>query len=151
MPSMLSSSSKPKSNDYTQYANVSIRLPEPEDSRAYRRADRLIRGVVPDGEVWVVERLLAGDTLGRIEVEELGKKIDGEGVRAREECCERNTRFDGQRTNVVLSLLTLVSIYTLQIEVVATNTRRPNAAQCVFRRRAKVMEDLVQLIDVAEP
>ena len=111
----------------------------------------LIGRVMPYRKIRVVQGLLAGDTLGRIEVEELGKKIDGEGVRAREECCERNTRFDGQRTNVVLGLLTLVSIYTLQIVAVATNTRRPNAAQCVFRRRAKVMEDLVQLIDVAEP
>ena len=105
MPSMLSSSSKPKSNDYIQRTDVNDHLPQLQKLRAYRRADRLVSRVVPDSEVRVIERLLAGDTLRRVEVEQLLEQIDREGIGTREERGEGHARLDGQRADVVLRLL----------------------------------------------
>lgn len=53
----------------------------------------------------MVERLLAGDALRRVEVEQLLEEIDGEGVGTREERGEGHARLDGQRADVILCLL----------------------------------------------
>ena len=70
----------------------------------HSRADRLVRGVVPDSEVRVVERLLAGDALRGVEVEHLREQVERERVGLREELLERHAGLDGERANVVLGL-----------------------------------------------
>ena len=68
-------------------------------------ADRLVRRVMPDSKVRVLERLVAGDAFRRIKVEHLGEQIERERVRMREQLRERHAGPDGQRTNVVLRLI----------------------------------------------
>lgn len=85
---------------------------------------------MPDLQVWVVECLFATDTFGGIEAKHLGQEIGGKGICIGEEGGERDSRFDREGSNVVLS------------------TRGSNTAQCVFGRRAQIMEDLVELINV---
>lgn len=101
MPSMLSSSSKPKSNFYRDVIfGAAFKLTR----YAYGFAGRLVCRVVPHLEVGVRQRLLAADPLGGVEAKHLGEQIDCKGVRVREKSRERNPRLDRQRTNVVLSL-----------------------------------------------
>lgn len=93
MPSIVSSSSKLKSNGCTQKKR---RPPQPaaKVEGTHGRADGLVRRVVPHGEVRVVERLLAGDALCGVEVEQLAEQVDRERVRAREERLESDARLD---------------------------------------------------------
>jgi hypothetical protein len=57
-------------------------------------AHRLVGRVVPDLEVRVVQRLLAGNAFRGIKVEQLREEVDCERVCAREERRERHTGFD---------------------------------------------------------
>lgn len=59
---------------------------------------------MPDCQVWVVQRLLASNTFGRIEIKQLGEEIDCKRIRPREQSGERDFGLDGQGTNVILSL-----------------------------------------------
>lgn len=68
-------------------------------------ADGLVRRIMPDGKVRVLQRLIAGDALRRIKVEHLGEQIECERVRVREHLREWHPRPDGQRTDVVLCLM----------------------------------------------
>ena len=68
------------------------------------RAGWLVGGVVPNGEVRVLKRLLAGDALRGVEVEHLGEEVEGERVGLREELLEGDAGFDGKRADVVLGL-----------------------------------------------
>jgi hypothetical protein len=54
------------------------------ESITYIWADRLVRRVVPDGEIWVLQRLVAGDAFRGIKVEHLGEQIKRERVSMRE-------------------------------------------------------------------
>ena len=71
----------------------------------YIRADGLVRRVVPDSEILVLQCLIAGDASRGIKVEHLGEQIERERVRMREQLRERHTGPDGQRTDVVLRLI----------------------------------------------
>jgi len=99
---------------------------------AHALAGRLISRIVPNIEIWVIERLLAIQTLSRIEAQHLGKEIDcqrvGLGVQAR----ERDFGLDRERANIVLC------------------TRRTNAAKGVFGWSSQVVKNLVKLVDVTE-
>lgn len=55
-----------------------------EEDLIYVVARWLVGRIVPDGQVRVVQSLLAGDTLSRVEVEELLQEINGQGVGTRE-------------------------------------------------------------------
>ena len=101
MPSIESSSSKPKSNGWRSVSDRPLRA---RGHATHRRAHGLVGGVVPDLEVRVLERLLAGDALRGVEVEELAEQIDREGICAREERLEGHTRLNWQRTDVILGL-----------------------------------------------
>src|SRR5712671_274705 len=67
-------------------------------------ADGLVRRVVPDGEVRVLQCLFARDASRRVKVEHLGEQIEGEWVRVRKHLRKRHSRPDGQRTDVILCL-----------------------------------------------
>jgi hypothetical protein len=67
-------------------------------------ADGLVRRVMPDSQVRVLQRLVAGDALRRVKVKHLGEQIERERVRVREHLRERHPWPDGQRTDVVLCL-----------------------------------------------
>ena len=68
-------------------------------------ADGLVRRVMPDSKIRVLQRLLAGDALRRIKVEHLSEQIERERVRVREHLRERHPRPDGQRTDIILCLM----------------------------------------------
>ena len=59
-------------------------------------ADGLVRRVMPDGKIWMLQRLLTGEALRRIKVEHLGEQIERERVRVREHLRERHSRPDWQ-------------------------------------------------------
>lgn len=64
----------------------------------------LICGLMPNGEVRVLERLVARDTLSGIKGEKLGEKVEGERVGLRVELLERNASLVRQGADVVLGL-----------------------------------------------
>lgn len=74
------------------------------DPETYRSTDGLVSGIMPDGKIRVVQGLFTSDTLRGIEVKELGQQVDGQGVGTGEELGERNPSFDGEGTDVILSL-----------------------------------------------
>ena len=59
---------------------------------------------MPDGEIWVFQRLVASNSLCGIKVEHLGEQVKSEWVRVWEQLRERYSRPDGQRPDIVLSL-----------------------------------------------
>ena len=67
-------------------------------------ADGLVRRVMPDSKVRVLQRLIAGDALRGVKVEHLGEQIERQRVRVREHLRERHPWPDGQRTDIVLCL-----------------------------------------------
>lgn len=77
------------------------------------------------------ERLLAADAARGVEGEHLGEEVDRERVRVRVQRLEGDARLDGQRADVVL------------------RARRADAPEGVFGGRAEVVQDLVELVDVA--
>lgn len=95
-----------------------------------RGAVWLVRGVVPDVQVGVLESLLNRDTRGRIECQHAVQQVQRIGVGLREQLLEGDLRHEGQVTHVFLG------------------TRGTNARQGFFVRCAQVVQDLVQLVDV---
>jgi hypothetical protein len=59
---------------------------------------------MPDGQVRVLQCLVAGDALRWIKVKHFGKQIERERVGVWEHLREWHPRSDGQRTDVILSL-----------------------------------------------
>ena len=55
------------------------------DPETYRSTDGLVSGIMPDGKIRVVQGLFTGDTLSRIEIEELLQEVNGQGVGTREQ------------------------------------------------------------------
>ena len=96
-------------------------------------ANRFVRRVVPDLEVWVVQGLFASNSFRRIEVEHPRQEIDRERVGMGNKGGERNPRLDGKRPNILLG---------------AGGT---NTAKSVLRWRSQIAQDLVELIDVTRP
>ena len=93
MPSIVSSSSKLKSNGYTNASGHQVWQLSKE---THSWADRLICWIVPHRQVGVVERLLTRDALCGVEVKQLAQQVDREGICAREERLEGHTRLDRQ-------------------------------------------------------
>ena len=104
IPSIESSSSKKKSNFYELTVTHQFWPDGDEQTMTHSWADRLVRRVMPDSKVRVLERLVAGDAFRRIKVEHLGEQIEREWVRVRKHLRERHAWPDGQRTDVVLCL-----------------------------------------------
>jgi len=96
----------------------------------FELADRFVGGVMPDLQVRVIQSLFAADTFGGVEAKHLGQEIGGKRVCIGEEGREGDARFDRERSNVILS------------------TRRADATQCIFRRSAQIVKNLVELINV---
>ena len=65
-------------------------------------ANRFVRRVVPDLEVWVVQGFFASNSFRRIEVEHPRQEIDRERVGMGNKGGERNPRLDGKRPNILL-------------------------------------------------
>lgn len=59
---------------------------------------------MPNGEVRVLERLVARDALGGVKREKLGEKVEGERVGLGVELLEGDTSFIGKGADVVLGL-----------------------------------------------
>jgi hypothetical protein len=74
--------------------------------RTYGITSGLVGGIVPDLEVGVVKCLLAAHAARWVEAEHLRKQVDSERIRGREERREWYTRFDRQRSDIVLRLST---------------------------------------------
>lgn len=60
--------------------------------------------LVPHGEVRMLERLVAGDALRRVECEKLGEEIEGKRIGLREELLEGDASLVRKRADVVLGL-----------------------------------------------
>jgi hypothetical protein len=86
---------------------------------------------VPYSKIRVFQCLLARYSLRGVKVEELAQKVERKRICAGEEGRKGYTRLDGQRSNVVL------------------RSRRANATKGILGRCAQVVQDLVELIDVA--
>jgi hypothetical protein len=95
-------------------------------------ANRFIRRVVPDLKVGMVQGLLTSNSLRGIEVEHPGQEIDRERVGMGDKGGERDSRFDGERTDVLLG------------------TGRTNTTKSILRRSSQVVQDLVELINITE-
>ena len=67
----------------------------------FRRTSGFVTGVVPDGEVWVLEGFFGGDTLGRDESEHPLQQVEGVGVGAREELLVWDTRHVRQPADIL--------------------------------------------------
>ena len=59
---------------------------------------------MPDGEIWVFQRLVTSNSLCGIKVEHLGEQVKSEWVCVWEQLRERYSGPDGQRPDIVLSL-----------------------------------------------
>ena len=95
------------------------------------RANRFVCGVVPDLKVGVVQGLLTSDSFRRIEVKHSGQEINGKRIGVGDEGRERNAGLDGERADILLS------------------TGRTNTAKGVLGRGSQIVQDLVELINVA--
>ena len=95
-----------------------------------RWACGLIGGVVPDGQVAVLKSLFNGDAAGWVEGEHAVEKIESVRVGVGEETCERYLRHKWEITDIVLG------------------SWGANAGKCFFIRRAEVVENLIELIDI---
>ena len=63
---------------------------------------------------------------------------------------ERYARLDGERPNVILRLRGEMNVsYNDNRMLHVTYARRADAAQGVFRGRTQVVENLIELVDVA--
>lgn len=94
------------------------------------RAVGLIAGIVPDGEVGVLESILNADTAGRVEGEHAVEEIEGVGVGLGEELLEGLLGHGWQVANVFLG------------------SGRADTGEGLLIRCAEDVQDLVQLIDV---
>ena len=102
---------------------------------------------MPDSKVWVVQSLLAGDTLRRVEVEQLREQINGQWVCTGEESGEGNSGLDWEGADVILGLHIIVS-GDFGILKRATYTGRTDTTEGILRWRTEVVKDLVQLVDI---
>jgi len=93
-------------------------------------ASWFIGRIMPDLKVGMVQGLLTSNSLRRIEVEHPGQEIDRERVGMGYKGGERNSRFDWERTDVLLG------------------TRGTNTAKSILRWSSEVVQDLVELINV---
>lgn len=94
------------------------------------RARGLVRGVVPDSQVAVVERFLDRDARAGVEREHLVQQVQGVRVCVGEETVEGDLGHEREIAHVVLC------------------SRGADSGESLFVRRAEVVEDLVQLVDV---
>ena len=99
--------------------------------KTHRRKRGLIIGIVPHSKIWVVQCLFTGNPLRRVKVQQLSKEIESEVAGTGEQSVERYARSYGERTDVILG------------------TRGTNATEGIFRWSTKVMQDLIELVDVA--
>jgi hypothetical protein len=90
----------------------------------------LVRGVVPDVQVRVLERRLHGDPGRRVECQHVVEEVERVGVGVGEERLEAPLGHEGQVADVLLG------------------PGRTDAGQRLLVGRAKDMEDLVELINV---
>jgi hypothetical protein len=97
----------------------------------YDLTRRLISWVMPHRQVGVCQRLLAADPLRRVEAQHLAQEVERHRVCVRVERLERDPGLDGERADVVLC------------------TRGTDPTEGVLGGRAKVVKDLVELVDVA--
>lgn len=95
-----------------------------------RRAGGLVRGIVPDVQVWVFERLLDGDARGWVKGQHAVQQVQGVRVGVGEKPLEGDLGHEGQVAHVFLG------------------AGRANARQGLLVGGAQVVQDLVQLIDV---
>lgn len=93
-------------------------------------ARRLVRCIVPNMEVWVLEGVLDGNTRRRVECEHTVKEIKGIRVGVLEETLEGDLWHKRKVAHIILS------------------ARRANAGKSFLIGSSKVMQNLVQLIDV---
>jgi len=91
---------------------------------------RFITGVVPDGEVWVLESFFGGDALGGDESEHLLQKVKGVGVGAGEELLVWDARHEGQPADIL------------------AGARGADELEGALVRGTEDVEDLVELVDV---
>jgi hypothetical protein len=118
-------------------------------------ADGLVRRVVPDGQVRVVERLITRDSSGGVEGEETSEKVEGEGVGLRVEVGEGDPRFDREGADVLLGLGETKSELCVSLarpggprEKHTTHSWRADAPKGVLAWGAEEVKDLVELVDV---
>ena len=90
----------------------------------------LVRGVVPDVQVGVLESLLDRDTRRRIECQHAVQQVQRIGVGLREQLLEGDLGHEGQIAHVLLG------------------ARGTNACQGFLVRCAQVVQDLIQLVNV---
>ena len=95
-----------------------------------RGAWGLVRGVVPDVEIAMLERFFDGDPGGGIESEHAVEEIQRVRVGAGEELLEGALGHGGKVADVVL------------------RTGRTDAGEGLFVRSAEDVEDLVELVDI---
>lgn len=95
-----------------------------------RGAVWLVRGVVPDVQVAVLEGFLDRDARRGVEGEHAVEKVEGVGVGLAEEGLEGDLLHEGQVTDVVLG------------------TGRADAGEGLLVGCAEIVQDLVELIDV---
>ena len=95
-----------------------------------RRAPRLIRGIVPDMQIWVLEGRLNRDARRWVEGEHVVEKVQSIWVGVREEVGELPLGHVGQVAHVFLG------------------AGRADAGECLFVGSAEDVQDLVELVDI---
>lgn len=117
---------------------------------AHRVASGLVGGIVPNLEVRVVKRLLAAHALRGIEAQHLRKQVNRERVRLGEERRKGHTGFNREGPNIVLGLIIRAQFRTYAHIQRRTHARGPYAAERVLRGCSEVVQDLIELVDVAK-
>jgi hypothetical protein len=100
----------------------------------------------------VRERLLARDAPRRIECQHPREEIDGVGIRMGIDLGEWDARTDRQRANVVLCLRYMrevVRMFPTGNDWKETNSGRTNTLESVLTWGSEIVQDLIQLVDVA--
>lgn len=94
------------------------------------RAARLVRGIVPDVQVRVLECLLNRDTRGGVEGQHAVQQVQSIGVGIGEKTVEGNLGHEGKIAHIFLC------------------AGRSNAGQGLFVGGTQIVQDLVQLVDI---
>jgi hypothetical protein len=94
------------------------------------RATRLVRGVVPDLEIWVFQSLLDRDTRGWVKRKHVVQEVESIGVGVGEEAGERSLSHEWQIPHIFLG------------------SGRSDAGECLFVGCAEDVKNLVELINV---
>ena len=95
-------------------------------------ASWFISRVMPDMEVLMVQCVFASDSPRGIEVKHLSQEIDSKVVGMGDKGSEGDSGFDGKRANVLLG------------------AGRTNTAKGILRWCSQVVQNLVELINIAE-